>query len=200
MLFDQDKIILDLCGGTGSWSKPYAEAGYDVRLVTLPIDVRLFIPPLDVYGVLAAPPCTMFSLAGNKYRFKEKQNGTYFPKIKESLSIVDACIRIIFVCSPKFWALENPVGTLSNYLGRPKFIFNPCDFGDNYTKKTALWGNFNHPRKFGCVEPEFVEVGKDKKRMSKIHYEAFKLPPKERAELRSITPSGFARAFFEANR
>jgi len=30
------KIILDLCGGTGSWSKPYKEAGYDVRLVTLP--------------------------------------------------------------------------------------------------------------------------------------------------------------------
>lgn len=25
------KIILDLCGGTGSWSKPYRDAGYDVR-------------------------------------------------------------------------------------------------------------------------------------------------------------------------
>lgn len=25
------KIILDLCDGTGSWSKPYKEAGYDVR-------------------------------------------------------------------------------------------------------------------------------------------------------------------------
>ena len=31
-----DKIILDLCGGTGAWSDPYREAGYDVRLVTLP--------------------------------------------------------------------------------------------------------------------------------------------------------------------
>ena len=30
------KIILDLCGGTGSWSKPYADAGYDVKVVTLP--------------------------------------------------------------------------------------------------------------------------------------------------------------------
>ena len=30
------KIILDLCGGTGSWSAPYKQAGYDVRLVTLP--------------------------------------------------------------------------------------------------------------------------------------------------------------------
>ena len=30
------KIILDLCGGTGAWSKPYADAGYDVRVITLP--------------------------------------------------------------------------------------------------------------------------------------------------------------------
>lgn len=30
------KIILDLCGGTGSWSKPYRDAGYDVKIITLP--------------------------------------------------------------------------------------------------------------------------------------------------------------------
>ncbi len=29
------KIILDLCGGTGAWSKPYREAGYDVRLMAV---------------------------------------------------------------------------------------------------------------------------------------------------------------------
>ena len=40
------KIVLDLCGGTGSWSKPYKEAGYDIRLITLPKqDVRDYIPP-----------------------------------------------------------------------------------------------------------------------------------------------------------
>lgn len=54
---NSDKIILDLCGGTGSWSKPYAEAGYDVRVITLPEhDVRTYIPPRGVYGILAAPP------------------------------------------------------------------------------------------------------------------------------------------------
>jgi len=43
---DEDKIILDLCGGTGAWSKPYADAGYDVRVVTLPdADVRVYQPP-----------------------------------------------------------------------------------------------------------------------------------------------------------
>ena len=29
------KIILDLCGGTGAWSEPYKEAGYDVKVITL---------------------------------------------------------------------------------------------------------------------------------------------------------------------
>lgn len=29
---NSDKIILDLCGGTGAWSKPYAEAGYEQLL------------------------------------------------------------------------------------------------------------------------------------------------------------------------
>lgn len=39
---NSNKIILDLCGGTGSWSKYYKEAGYDVRVITLPdYNVRL---------------------------------------------------------------------------------------------------------------------------------------------------------------
>jgi hypothetical protein len=36
-LDNKDKIILDLCGGTGAWSKLYKDAGYDVRLITLPL-------------------------------------------------------------------------------------------------------------------------------------------------------------------
>ena len=52
------RIILDLCGGTGSWSKPYKDAGYDVRVITLPVnDIATYHPPEGVYGVLAAPPC-----------------------------------------------------------------------------------------------------------------------------------------------
>lgn len=46
------KIILDLCGGTGSWSKPYKEAGYDVRLITLPEhDVLTYEPPIGGGGI-----------------------------------------------------------------------------------------------------------------------------------------------------
>jgi hypothetical protein len=33
---NSDKIILDLCGGTGAWSKPYKDASYTVINITLP--------------------------------------------------------------------------------------------------------------------------------------------------------------------
>ena len=55
------KIILDLCGGTGSWSRFYKKAGYDVRNITLPdYDVLEYEPPENVYGILAAPPVRSF--------------------------------------------------------------------------------------------------------------------------------------------
>jgi len=72
---NSDKIILDLCGGTGAWSKPYTDAGYDVRVITYPeYDISKWqnYEELDyivndnlIYGVLAAPPCTHFSIARN---------------------------------------------------------------------------------------------------------------------------------------
>ena len=71
---NKDKIILDLCGGTGSWSRPYKEAGYDVRLITLPEhDVLTYEPPDGVYGILAAPPCTEFSVLNCKAEARERK-------------------------------------------------------------------------------------------------------------------------------
>ena len=59
------KIILDLCGGSGAWSAPYAEAGYDVLIVDPVVsggmDVRLLEKQdISVQGILCAPPCTLF--------------------------------------------------------------------------------------------------------------------------------------------
>ena len=43
-LFNENKIILDLCGGTGAWSNPYKENGYDVND---PDDVEQFFKDLE---------------------------------------------------------------------------------------------------------------------------------------------------------
>jgi hypothetical protein len=180
----EEKIILDLCGGTGAWSKPYQENGYDVRIIDIlqGRDVRSFHKLLEeVHGILAAPICTDFAGSGARW-WKEKGE----KPLLDSLSIVDACFRIIVVHNPVWWVLENPVGRLSKYLGKPRMYFNPCDYGDPYTKKTCLWGDFNVPKKCPVLPTEG----------SKIH----KMPPSEsRQALRSITPPGFAYAFYEAN-
>lgn len=186
-MYPKDKIILDLCGATGAWSRPYREAGYDVRLITMPDhDVRLYRPPEGVYGILAAPPCTHLAGSGARW-WKQKGEGA----LLYSLSIVDACMRIILLLKPKFWALENPVGRLVHYLGKPKLYFNPCDFGDPYTKKTCLWGEFNMPEMNpvaplkSCSQGSWVQKLGGRSENTK--------------RLRSITPIGFARAFFKAN-
>ncbi len=194
------KIILDLCGGTGAWSKPYAAAGYDVRVVTLPEDVRLYQPPENVHGILAAPPCTMFAISGNRWKRTDEQ-------MKDALSMVDACLRIIFACKPKWWALENPVGKLIHYIGKWRYTFQPCDYGDPWTKRTCIWGEHWMP---GTKPVEPVGLWTDGTPSGKLgivdHPEYLppdwihKLPEsKDRATLRSITPPGFAQAFFAAN-
>lgn len=142
-----------------------------------------------IYGVLAAPPCTDFSGSGAQYWPEKDRDGrTLF-----SLSLVDATMRIVAVHADTlaFWALENPVGRLRRWLGPPAFSFNPCDFGDPYTKKTLLWGKFNEPKK-NPVEP--IKVCSQGSWLMKLGGKSEKTK-----ELRSITPMGFARAFYEAN-
>lgn len=192
-------LILDLCGGTGSWSMPYKEAGYDVRLITLPDqDVRLYRPPEGVHGILAAPPCTMFAISGARWKRTDAQ-------MIDALSIVDACLRIIMVCRPLFWALENPVGKLIHYIGKYRYTFQPYEYGDPWTKRTCIWGHHNIPQK-KPVAPVGQWTGRADTKGIVDHPEflppdwVHKLPPsKDRATLRSVTPPGFAKAFFEAN-
>lgn len=180
----EKKVILDLCGGTGSWSKPYSDAGYDVRVITMPdSDVRLFeIPKNKIYGVLAAPPCTKFC------RMRMCQGRPTDAEFIEALSIVDACIRVISFTKPKFWALENPQGWLKNWIGEPQLKFHPFEYGDPWTKRTWVWGEFNPPMKLIC-KPTGRLVGN--KKNDKAIAQTF--------EERSRTPRGFAQAFFKTN-
>lgn len=181
-----NRTILSLCDYSGEWPRPYKEAGYNVIQVDIQFgqDVRLFEYIGDVYGILAAPPCTHLASSGARWW---KQKGE--EALIENLSIVDACLRIIAMHNPAFWALENPVGRLRRYLGTPTLIFDPYYYGDPYTKKTLLWGKFNIPKK-NKVEP--VKVCEQGSWIQKLGGGS--------GLKRSITPAGFARAFFEANK
>ncbi|MDR1420636.1 MAG: hypothetical protein LBI86_09700 [Treponema sp.] len=197
-------IILDLCGGTGAWSRPYKLAEYDVRLITLPeYDVCDYIPPGNIYGILAAPPCTEFSLAKNgSHRKRDLESG---------MRVVKAVMEIVWRCRLdghlKFWALENPVGYLRQFLGIPNFTFEQWEFGGNKRKRTDVWGYFNEPKKT-CksmppkMSPEIYGKGRGHGYDWSVPKAPAWLDPKglTRADLRSITPDGFAQAFFRANK
>ena len=92
--------------------------------------------------------------------------------------------------------IENPVSTISTYWRTPDHMFHPKHYtkleaGDNYNKKTCLWvgGGFIMPEK-----QRDLSLGLPDNRI-------FLAPPgPDRADFRSATPMGFARAVFLANK
>lgn len=178
---NKDKIILHLCADKGSDSIYYSRGG-TVILVGKEQDVRKLKPINNIYGIIANPPCTDLAVSGARWWKNKGEN-----KLLEALAIVDACCRQILFSDPKFWIIENPVGRLSNYIGKPRFTYQPYDYGDTYSKRTCLWGKFNMPIKSPVIPTE-----KDK---------IWKMPPsKDRSDLRSICSDKFAKAFYEFNK
>ena len=221
---NNDKIILDLCGGTGSWSKFYKEAGYIVHVITLPEysvsdwwilgDVIRFrkqvwrkdggeyleLPVRNIYGVLAAPPCTMFSIA--------RMNAKTPRDLVGGLATVNNCLAIIHALQMqgnwlKFWALENPRGFLRKFLGLPPYSFEHWQFDTEslHCKPTDVWGNFVPPKAKVKTKPVMTERNhRDmnwQRPVAPAGYEHLNL---DRAGIRAITPAGFAEAFYKANR
>lgn len=199
------QAVLSLCDKTSNMVKPWADAGYECFIVDIQhkgvsregnitrvgASVTEYLPPLRDWKIaFAFPPCTHLAVSGAAH-FKKKGLG----KLIEALTLVEYSRRTLEMLECP-WMLENPVGTLSTYWRKPNYLFNPCDYGgylpnggDAYTKKTCLWtGN-------GFVMPKMKPV--EPTEGSKMN----KLPPsKDRADLRSITPMGFARAVYEANK
>lgn len=190
---NSDKVIISLFDYSGNWPSFYKANGYDVYSIDIKHDIDVLTLtkedlPDNVYGILAAPPCTDFSGSGAQYWKAKDADG----RTDQSLALVDKTLEIInWYPELRFWALENPVGRLSKLrplLGSP-WYFQPHWFGDPYTKKTGLWGNFNKdlPRNDVAPDPNnwIMKLGGKSERTK---------------ELRSMTPLGFAKAFYEANR
>jgi hypothetical protein len=207
-----NKIILSLYDFSGKWSQPYVDAGYRVYRFDLGDFTTGETPPLfkryaypsggtiwrdvrsldrgmgdaiigddvgNVHGILAAPPCQCFSKAGNHIQRTEND-------MVRAISMVDAVFRLVWVHKPQFWCIENPPGKLTRYLGPPQFSFQPFWYGDEWSKLTFLWGEFNPlPIPQGAIKyksghPGYVQLN-------------------WRGRNRSETPAGFAREFFKAN-
>lgn len=173
--------IWDLCGGTGAWSEPYRQAGYHVEVFDILTgrDVRLLQRERGVWGILAAPVCTVFSYARNRYEPTETE-------LLKALSLVDACLRITFAQRNglSWWALENPINKLRRYIGPPRLTFKQWEYGDAGHKPTGIWGDFHEPAK--CPKP-------------RTKPSTFRTKLENASPSDAVTPPGFAKAFFEVN-
>ncbi len=205
--------ILSLCDLTGNITTPWVDAGYNAVLVDpqhgfysidgaterLPYTVAESLDSGRIAELLprlafvaAFPPCTDLAVSGARWFASKRAADPLFQA--KAVAVAEQC-RTIGRLSGAPWFVENPVSVLSSVFGKPDYTFHPFHFtghepADNYTKNTCLWvgGGFRMPptdQAAGLSEPD-----------SRIHHAP---PSAERANFRSATPMGFARAVYAAN-
>lgn len=192
------KTLISLFDYTGNWSRPYKEAGWNVIQVDIQHGIDVMIFPYKDYGcdgLLISEPCTDYATSGAKHFKAKDSNG----RTESSQSLVSRTKEIIDYYNPFFWSLENPrtrIHKLNPWIGqRPKFIFNPCDFAQfdpeysRYNKETRLFGKFNDP-----VICRMEPLQKNNPGWEKLGGNSLATK-----NARSITPMGFAKAFYNAN-
>jgi hypothetical protein len=199
-------IIKSYCDRSGNMVRPWAAAGYECHCYDLEptypsveyigtgvihhhaVNVLSLHPTNDAAISFAFPPCTNLAVSGARW-FRDKG----LRGLIEALEVVEVC-RELCSASGAPWMLENPVSVLSSYWRKPDYIFHPWEYAgypggqsDTYTKKTCLWTGG------GFVMPE-------KKPLAPTDNRIHRMPPSDdRGYLRSITPTGFAEAVFQAN-
>lgn len=139
--------------------------------------------------VIAFPPCTHLASSGAAWFAEKRADGRQQSAIDFFLRFTD--------CAPRV-AIENPVGVMSTHYRKPDQIINPWQYGHEARKKTCLWLK-NLPL---LVPTNIVGEGElityaSGCVMPKWYAEAWRLPPAERAKLRSKTFPGIARAMAE---
>lgn len=204
MEFPKEHYALFLCNKTRIAPEPWASTGIKCISVDLDCvprtegnitwicaDVRDYLPPLRHYVFACAfPPCTDTAVSGARWFTRKGLRA-----LREAIEIFEVCERICqWTEAPYF--IENPVSTFSTYRGRPDYTFHPFEYtaiepADNYTKKTCLWTGNGFVMPEACIAPHLPSPD------DRIH----RAPPaSDRADFRSATPAGFAKAVCSSNR
>lgn len=194
--------------GVGMTAGAFADSLRDYGVGNTLRRILPHVDSFDVIAVMAAPPCTDFTNSGSQHWKAKDADG----RTEQSVTIIRDCLRVVQGVNADWWVLENPVGRLKRLvpeLGQWSLRFHPHEFAgwaddpatDAYTKNTCLWGTFNPELERRNVEPVMIERKRRDGSIVRGSWQWANLGGKsERTkELRSITPTGFARAFAEAN-
>ena len=150
--------------------------------------------------MIAHPPCTYLTLAGNRW-FKPEYAERYPTRLQDRQEGIDFFMELMNANIPHI-AVENPIGIMSSVYRKPDQIIQPWMFGDPFQKSTCLWlKNLPSLSPTEIVSKgEFIEWKCKKtgriKRQPKWYADAFQKTksPTERMKLRNKTFQGIADA------
>ena len=141
-------VVLNLCSGTGSVSKPFVKGGWEVTEVDIDpryepthvVDLNDWECPYGVgfFDVIwASPDCTQYSRARTTAKTPRD--------LEKADRLVKRCLELIFQLQPRVWFLENPdSGMLKtrDFMQNIPFVrVDYCMYGAPYRKRTRIWTN-----------------------------------------------------------
>jgi hypothetical protein len=155
--------VIDLFSGLGGFSEAFVQRGHDVirydndvRFVDVPhtriVDIMDLetLPDADV--IVASPPCNCFSRMTIRYYWKDKRPKN--DKARFAVALVKKAKELIDTVTPRYYAIENPVGMMIHVLGKPQILtwwaawYSEHDIGipleNPPLKETYLWGRLPH--------------------------------------------------------
>jgi hypothetical protein len=161
--------------------------GY-VWIVTQDGVTRAFVYSWDT--LLAFPPCTDLASSGARWFPAKIADGRQQRAIEFFMSFVNAKCEHI--------AIENPIGIMSTVYRKPDQIIQPYEYGEPFEKKTCLWlKGLPKLKPTKIISPPTRKAFKSGKTMPAWYADAWRLPPEERAKVRSKTFPGIAKAMAE---
>ena len=88
--------------------------------------------------LIAHPPCTYLTVAGNRWLDVAKYGEKAVQRHKRRADAIDFFMRFINAKCERI-AVENPIGIMSKAYKKPDQIIQPYFFGDKARKGTCLW-------------------------------------------------------------
>jgi len=82
--------------------------------------------------VIAHPPCDNLCVSGARWFKAKKEDGRQQASIDFFMKFTRLSCK---------WAIENPIGIMSNIYRKPDQIIQPWEYGHGETKATCLWLN-----------------------------------------------------------
>lgn len=143
--------------------------------------------------IIAFPPCTYLTCAGNKWMKPEFKDRFPFRQAQREAAV--QFVKDIANSDCPRIAIENPIGVLSSMWRRPDQIIQPYQFGHAERKPTCLWlKGLPKLQPTNIVDPEIYRHKNGKGTSPMWHRKTLDLPHYERQKARSKTFQGIANA------